>query len=122
MSAVRFAPRASGNRPGYSHRQNHDRSLLCFGLAAHASLADIKKAFRQKASFYHPDKNDAPDAAQRFAAVQKAYEVLRTRPLAKPMTITADATCWTTLCRPPRKSGKPTPTTFLPRENFSFFP
>ena len=46
------------------------------GLAAHASLADIKKAFRQKASFYHPDKNDAPDAAQRFAAVQKAYEVL----------------------------------------------
>ena len=24
------------------------------GLAANASLADIKKAFRQKASFYHP--------------------------------------------------------------------
>ena len=46
------------------------------GLAANASLADIKKAFRQKASFYHPDRNDAPDAAQRFQAVQKAYEVL----------------------------------------------
>ena len=46
------------------------------GLSANASLSDIKKAFRQKASFYHPDKNDAPDAAQRFQAVQKAYEVL----------------------------------------------
>lgn len=46
------------------------------GLAANASLADIKKAFRQKASFYHPDRNDAPDAAQQFQAVQKAYEVL----------------------------------------------
>ena len=46
------------------------------GLAANASLADIKKAFRQKASFYHPDRNDAPDAARRFQAVQKAYEVL----------------------------------------------
>ncbi|MDH4426946.1 MAG: DnaJ domain-containing protein [Acidovorax sp.] len=46
------------------------------GVAANATLADIKKAFRQKASFYHPDRNDAPDAAQRFQAVQKAYEVL----------------------------------------------
>lgn len=46
------------------------------GLGANASLADIKKAFRQKASSYHPDRNDAPDAAERFRAVQKAYEVL----------------------------------------------
>jgi len=46
------------------------------GLGANASLADIKKAFRQKASFYHPDRNPAPDAAERFRAVQKAYEVL----------------------------------------------
>jgi DnaJ-class molecular chaperone len=49
---------------------------VALGLAANASLADIKKAFRQKASFYHPDRNDAPDAAQQFQAVQKAYEVL----------------------------------------------
>lgn len=46
------------------------------GLAPSAPLADIKKAFRQKASFYHPDHNEAPDAGQRFQAVQKAYEVL----------------------------------------------
>lgn len=46
------------------------------GLASSASLADIKRAFRQKASFYHPDKNEASDAAERFRAVQEAYDVL----------------------------------------------
>ena len=46
------------------------------GVAPSASLADIKKAYRQKAAYYHPDRNDAPDAAQRFQAVQKAYDVL----------------------------------------------
>ncbi len=46
------------------------------GLSSAAILADIKKAFRQKASFYHPDKNPAADAAARFRAVQEAYDVL----------------------------------------------
>ena len=46
------------------------------GLRSSASLADIKKAFRQLASQYHPDRNDAADAAARFGAVQQAYEVL----------------------------------------------
>lgn len=46
------------------------------GLGSDATLADIKKAFRQKASLHHPDKNAAADAAQRFRAVQEAYEVL----------------------------------------------
>ncbi len=46
------------------------------GLNSAASLADIKKAFRQKASFYHPDKNAAVDAAARFRSVQEAYDVL----------------------------------------------
>jgi curved DNA-binding protein CbpA len=46
------------------------------GLAANATLADIKRAFRQKASFYHPDRNTAADAALRFREVQQAYDVL----------------------------------------------
>ena len=46
------------------------------GLGSDATLADIKKAFRQKASLYHPDRNDALDAAARFRAVQEAYDVL----------------------------------------------
>jgi len=46
------------------------------GLSSAATLADVKKAFRQKASYWHPDKNAAPHAATRFRAVQEAYEVL----------------------------------------------
>lgn len=46
------------------------------GLGGDASLADIKKAFRQQASLHHPDKSTAANAAVRFQAVQKAYEIL----------------------------------------------
>ena len=46
------------------------------GLASSATLADVKKAYRQKAAFYHPDRNDAEDAADRFRTVQEAYDVL----------------------------------------------
>ncbi len=46
------------------------------GLSSAATLADVKKAFRQQASFWHPDKNPAADAPARFRAVQEAYEVL----------------------------------------------
>ncbi len=54
-------------------QQDHYSAL---GLAANATLADIKKAFRQKASHFHPDRNSAPDAAAQFRAVQQAYDVL----------------------------------------------
>jgi len=46
------------------------------GLSITATLADVKKAFRQKASYWHPDRNAASHAAEQFKAVQKAYEVL----------------------------------------------
>ena len=46
------------------------------GLSGAATLADIKKAFRQKASQYHPDKNDGADTAARYRSVQEAYDVL----------------------------------------------
>ena len=53
--------------------QDHYAAL---GLNSAATLADIKKAFRQQAAIHHPDRNAAPDAAARFRAVQVAYEVL----------------------------------------------
>ncbi len=53
--------------------QDHYAAL---GLPGSATLADIKKAFRQRASQYHPDRNTSPDAPQLFRAVQSAYEVL----------------------------------------------
>jgi DnaJ-class molecular chaperone len=46
------------------------------GVPPSATLADIKKAFRQQASLHHPDRNTSPDAPARFRAVQVAYEVL----------------------------------------------
>ena len=46
------------------------------GVRSSASLADIKKAFRQKAALFHPDRNAAADANARFRAVQQAYDVL----------------------------------------------
>ena len=46
------------------------------GLRSDATLAAIKKAFRQQASLHHPDRNAAAGAPARFRAVQEAYEVL----------------------------------------------
>lgn len=53
--------------------QDHYAAL---GLSPAATLAEIKKAFRLRASQYHPDRNTSPDASQLFRAVQTAYEVL----------------------------------------------
>ena len=46
------------------------------GLSSAATLAEIKKAFRQQAALHHPDRNAAEGAAARFRAVQEAYEIL----------------------------------------------
>jgi DnaJ-class molecular chaperone len=46
------------------------------GISSGATLAEIKKAFRQQASLHHPDRNSDADAPQRFRAVQQAYDVL----------------------------------------------
>ncbi|MDP2028851.1 MAG: DnaJ domain-containing protein [Thiobacillus sp.] len=53
--------------------QDHYEKL---GLAPSATAELIKAAYRKKAAQYHPDKNQAPDAALRFREVQEAYEVL----------------------------------------------
>lgn len=46
------------------------------GLALGSSAADIKAAYRRLALELHPDRNPAPEAAERFSAVAAAYEVL----------------------------------------------
>jgi DnaJ-class molecular chaperone len=46
------------------------------GVSSSATLAEIKKAFRQQAALHHPDRNAAIDAPKRFQTVQAAYEVL----------------------------------------------
>lgn len=46
------------------------------GLASDASGEEIKRAYRRKALQYHPDRNAAAEATDRFRAVQEAYETL----------------------------------------------
>jgi curved DNA-binding protein len=46
------------------------------GVARSATADDVRKAYRKQARLYHPDVNKEPDAPAKFAAVQRAYDVL----------------------------------------------
>ncbi|KAL7525916.1 hypothetical protein ACHAXR_001219 [Thalassiosira sp. AJA248-18] len=46
------------------------------GLSTNATNEDIKKSYRILSKKAHPDKNQAPKAAEAFRAVRSAYEVL----------------------------------------------
>ncbi|CAH1393597.1 unnamed protein product [Nezara viridula] len=46
------------------------------GISKTATMDEIKKAYRQLALKYHPDKNKAAGAEERFKEVAEAYEVL----------------------------------------------
>lgn len=62
-------------------------SILAFAIAGKdyykilsvprsASAADIKRAYRKLSLKYHPDKNSSPDAAEKFAEIAAAYDIL----------------------------------------------
>lgn len=46
------------------------------GVSKSASAAEIKKAYRKLALKFHPDKNKAADAEEKFKQINEAYEVL----------------------------------------------
>ncbi|MCL4374350.1 DnaJ domain-containing protein [Patescibacteria group bacterium] len=46
------------------------------GVAKNASEVQIKSAYRAQALKWHPDRNRAPEAAEKFKQINRAYEVL----------------------------------------------
>lgn len=46
------------------------------GLPDGASEREVRKKYRKLVMIYHPDKNDAPEAEQKFIEITEAYEVL----------------------------------------------
>ncbi|MFH1747520.1 MAG: molecular chaperone DnaJ [Planctomycetota bacterium] len=46
------------------------------GVRKNSAPEEIKRAYRQAAHKYHPDKSKEPDAESRFKAASEAYEVL----------------------------------------------
>ncbi|MFA5136237.1 MAG: DnaJ C-terminal domain-containing protein [Patescibacteria group bacterium] len=46
------------------------------GVSKNASSAELKAAYRKQALKWHPDRNKAPEATEKFKEINHAYEVL----------------------------------------------
>jgi len=54
----------------------HQDYYAILGVPRDADEQTIKRAFRKLAFEYHPDRNKAPGAEERFKEISEAYAVL----------------------------------------------
>lgn len=47
-----------------------------FEIHSDASQDEVESAYRSLVKDYHPDRNDSPDAEEKFKTIQKAYNIL----------------------------------------------
>ena len=74
----------SGSKKSQNKRHsNHTRSTRTknsyyevLGVSRNASQTDIKKAYQRLAMKYHPDRNKAKNASEKFKEIQKAFQTL----------------------------------------------
>lgn len=52
------------------------RYYSVLGLRANAPHAEVKRAYRQLAKKYHPDKNPSSEAHEKFIKINEAYEII----------------------------------------------
>ena len=45
------------------------------GVTRHATMLDIRKAYKNLVKEWHPDKTDHPSAENKFVEITRAYEV-----------------------------------------------
>jgi molecular chaperone DnaJ len=57
----------------------NDDPYLLLEVERDASTREIRSAYRRLAQAYHPDRNAAPDAAERFKTIAEAYAILSDR-------------------------------------------
>lgn len=66
---------------------NSTQAYYVLGLKPGASQEEVKKAYRKLSLKYHPDKNDDPDAEDKFKNLNNAYALLESEPEDPPFQV-----------------------------------
>lgn len=76
MYAIAFLAGLAAIKTGMEIHERGPNNYSLLGVTRDSSPLEIKRAYRKLSVQLHPDKNDAPDAADQFHIVNQAYDVL----------------------------------------------